>query len=219
MNLSIIRMDDFKTRFSISLIIYILFIILKTLFGTYNSYIIILPPSVIFVLYIFIIDNINLITKKSTYVFMGVFIYFLIIIYLYPQNIMNDLVQVLIKASFEELLFRLCMIGILKKYLNFTSMKRMMVVLIINSLFFTIIHTQYTLLEDYATIYLQTISYGLTYLSLGIFASIISHTIWNLYLPNIILQLPIFIVTVGNIYYLINRVRVLEKRGRVVHVR
>ena len=212
-------MDDFKTRFSISFIIYISFTILKTLFGTYNSYIIILPPSLVFVLYVIIIDDIKLITKKGTYLFMGIFIYFLIIIYLYPQNIMNDLVQVLIKASFEELLFRLCMIGIIKKYLAFTSMKRMMVVLIINSLLFTVIHTQYILLEDYATIYLQTISYGLTYLSLGIFASIISHTIWNLYLPNIIPQLPIFIVTIGHIYYLINRVRLLEKRGRVVHVR
>lgn len=178
-----------------------------------------LPPSIIFVLYTFLLDNCKLITRKRTYFSIGIFIYFLIMIFIYPPNKLVSLDLVLIKAIFEELLFRLCMIGIVKKHLDFISLKRMLIVLIVNSLIFSAIHTQYKLIEDYAIIFVQSISYGLTYLSLGIFASIVSHTIWNLYLPNILPQIPILIVTMGNIYYKINRMLALEKRGKVMHGR
>lgn len=219
MVISLKSRDNFKIRFLASLIIYFIFIILRTLLGIYNSYIIILPPSIIFILHTFSIDNGKLITRKGAYFSIGIFMYFLFIIFIYPSNKLISLDIVLIKAIFEELLFRLFMIGIVKKYLNFISIKRMLFVLIINSLIFSVIHTQYKLIEDYATIFVQSISYGLTYLSLGIFASIVSHTIWNLYLPNILPQIPILIVTMGNIYYKINRTLALKKHGKIMHGR
>jgi len=211
--------DDFKFRFIISLITYFMFIILRTLIGVNNSYTIILPPAIIFVTYIFFKDNYKLITRKGAYISAGICTYFLILIFLYPPNGKSDLDLVLIKASFEEFLFRLCMIGIVKKYLDFTSTKRMLFVIIINSLIFSAIHTQYKFLEDYAIIFVQSVSYNLTYLSLGIFPSIISHTIWNLYLPNILPQTPILIITMGNIYYTIYRPRWLERREKITHLR
>lgn len=209
----------FWIRLLISLVIYVVFICLYATFGFYLSFIVVLSPSIIFVLYLFSLDGFNFLNRRALYVSVLIFTYFLIIIFLYPSKKLGSFVQTGIKASFEELLFRFCMIGVVRKFLDFESKGRVAAILLINSFLFSLLHTQYELLGEYATIFLQGVNYGLTYVSLGIIPSIVSHLIWNLYFPNILPQIPILIMTILNIYYVISERRLQARRRRMTHTR
>jgi len=104
-----------------------------------------------------------------------VIVYLIVIMGLYRSVFWGQLGQVLIKVVFEEVLFRLIMLGVMKRYLNLLNLRLVFVALIVNSLFFTTLHMQYETVPEYATIFFQSINFGLTYLSLGIIPSIANH--------------------------------------------
>jgi len=217
----VIRFDlnQFETRFFFSLLLYLFFILSYFLFGFYNAFLIVLTPSIIFIFYLYSVNGINYIDKKTMYITITNTIYFIIFIYLFPPYNYLQLEQAFIKVIFEELFFRFCMIGIVRKYLSFLKMKKTIIVLITNSLLFSFLHMQYVLLGEYSIIFIQGVNFGLTFLSIGIFSSIYSHLLWNLYFPNIIPQLPIFILAAANIIYLINLAKRESKKGKIMHLR
>jgi len=216
---SVGRMDTFGIRLLISLVIYVIFTYLYTMYGFYISFIATLTPSIIVVLYLYSLDGFNLLNRKVLYTSILILTYFFTIIVFFPSKRLDNFEQTVIKVSFEEFLFRFCMIGIVRKFLDFESVKRTAAILLINSLLFSMLHIQYELLGEYVTIFLQGINYGLTYLSLGIIPSILSHLLWNLYFPNILPQTPIFFMAVFYIYYTISERRTLARRRKITHAR
>jgi len=111
------------------------------------------------------------------------------------------------------------MLGVMKRYLNLLNLRLVFVALIVNSLFFTTLHMQYETVPEYATIFFQSINFGLTYLSLGIIPSIANHLLWNLYFPNILLQIPISVAAIGYISYITYREEKRIKRERIKHLK
>ena len=211
-------LTDFQKRFLLSFIFYSVFVIFYAILGFYVSSIITLALSTSIVFY-FLYDDIKSITIGWVIASFGVIVYLIVIMGLYRSVFWGQLGQVLIKVVFEEVLFRLIMLGVMKKYLNLLNLRLVFVALIVNSLFFTTLHMQYETVPEYATIFFQSINFGLTYLSLGIIPSIANHLLWNLYFPNILLQIPISVAAIGYISYITYREEKRIKRERIKHLK
>ncbi len=211
-------LTDFQKRFLLSLIFYSVFVILYAILGFYASYIITLILSTSVVFY-FLYGDIKSITIRWVIASIGAIVYLIVIIGLYRPVFWGQLGEDFIKVIFEEVLFRLIMLGVMKRYLNLLNLRLVFVALMVNSLFFTTLHMQYETIPEYAIIFFQSINFGLTYLSLGIIPSIANHLLWNLFFPNVMLQIPITLVAIGYILYITYREEERVKRGRFKHLK
>jgi membrane protease YdiL (CAAX protease family) len=111
------------------------------------------------------------------------------------------------------------MLGIMNKFLSFKNKTRLFFTIILNSILFSLLHFQYRTFGDYSTIFFQSINFALTYLSLGIIPTFVTHLLWNYYFPNIIPQLPILILTIGLPLYDNYKENRIERMKRIVHPR
>jgi len=211
-------LTDFQKRFLLSFIFYSVFVIFYAILGFYVSAIITLILSISIVFYFFY-DDIKSLTISWAYASFGVIVYLVVIIGLYQPVSWEQLGQTLIKVVFEEVLFRLIMLGIMKKYLNLLNVRMIFAVLIVNSLFFTTLHIQYRTAPEYATIFVQSTNFGLTYLSLGILPSITNHLLWNLFFPNILPQIPISVAAILYILYVNYQEERRIRSGRIMHLK
>jgi len=211
-------LDNFKNRMAISFVFYLVFTILYFFYDFYNSITFVLPFAFFILLYLFSNDKIELMTRNGAFIVIGVVAYFLIIIFLFSSQVLIS-AEKIIKVVFEELLFRLCMIGVVKKYLDFIYPRKIAAVLIINSLLFSSLHFQYDSLWQYTVIFVQGLNFGLTYLSLGILPTICTHVLWNAFFPSILPQIPILIATVVLPLYHIHKENERSKMGRIMHTR
>jgi hypothetical protein len=167
---------------------------------------------------VFILDKSILVSRRSLLIAISVVLYFFFLTFLLflrgpfrPESF--------VKVVFEELLFRFSMLGIVKKYLNYKKNYRIAFTLILNGLLFSSLHFQYNTIWDHSTIFIQGLNFALTYLSLGIFPSIITHLLWNYYFPNIVPQLPILFLTIGLPLYDNYQSKRRAKMQRIMHVR
>jgi len=122
-------LTDFQKRFLLSFIFYSVFVIFYAILGFYVSAIITLILSISIVFYFFY-DDIKSLTISWAYASFGVIVYLVVIIGLYQPVSWEQLGQTLIKVVFEEVLFRLIMLGIMKKYLNLLNVRMIFAVLI-----------------------------------------------------------------------------------------
>ncbi len=209
-------LDNFKNRMAISFVFYLAFTILYFFYDFYRSIMFVLPFAFFILLYLFFNDKIELMTRNGAFKVIGVVAYFLIILFLFSSQVLIS-AEKIIKVVFEELLFRLCMIGVVKKYLGFIYPRKIAAVLIINSLLFSSLHFQYDSLWQYTVIFVQGLNFGLTYLSLGILPTICTHVLWNAFFPSILSQIPILIATVVLPLYHIHKENERSKMGRIMH--
>lgn len=197
---------------------YSIFVIFYSIINFYVSSIVTLVFSISIVFYFFY-DDIKSLTIRWMSASFGVILYLVVIIGFYQPVYWVQFGIIMIKVVFEEVLFRLIMLGIMKRYLNLLNLRMVFAVLIVNSMFFTTLHIQYRGVPEYATIFIQSLNFGLTYLSLGILPSIVNHLLWNLFFPNILPQIPIFFVSVAYIFYIKYQEEKRIKSGRIVHLK
>jgi len=115
-------LTDFQKRFLLSFIFYSVFVIFYAILGFYVSSIITLALSTSIVFY-FLYDDIKSITIGWVIASFGVIVYLIVIMGLYRSVFWGQLGQVLIKVIFEEVLFRLIMLGVMKRYLNLLNLR------------------------------------------------------------------------------------------------
>jgi hypothetical protein len=205
-------------RFSLSILLYLIYTFIYVNFGFYTaSYLLIPPLPLIFNLHR--ADHIKRNTGLTILFSLSTIIY-LLILFLFLSPSWDVLFLILWKALLEELFFRLTLLGLIRSYINFKETTgKTIIILSLNSILFSILHMQYTSTGEYLTIFLLGLNYGVVYIVMGIIPSIISHTLWNLYHPNIILQVPI---TISGILYLYLSRKIeedKEKRKRIMHAR
>ena len=211
--------SNFKYRLVLSTLIYLIFTIFYLAYGFYPSSILTLIPSFGLYLYFVTYDKVNLI-EKTGIIYSVIVVFYGLLLTIIVYSVKTPFFStILIKAGFEEIIFRLCMMGLLKHYVDFDDFFKMGVILVLNALFFSSLHVQYSDIWDYSTIFLQGLNYGIIYIGLGIVPSIVSHTIWNLYYPNINPQLPILIFSIARIYYSIVSKQRKERATRMGYLR
>lgn len=210
--------NSFYGRVFQSLIFYLLFTLFYIFFGFYKSIIIIFGISAFSFFQIIILDKSILVSRRSLLLVISVVIYFIFMTFLLlPRGPLRA--ESVVKVVFEEMLFRFSMLGIVKKYLNYKKNYRKVFTLILNGILFSFLHFQYNTIWDYSTIFIQGLNFALTYLSLGIFPSIITHLLWNYYFPNIVPQLPILILTIGLPLYDNYQSNRKDRMERIMHVK
>ena len=104
---------------------------------------------------------------------------------LYRNPTIENLLPIVIKQGLaEEIVFRLGMLGIVRKYIDSTPLsKNAWKFLVGNSIFFCFMHFQYLSTPlSYPSVFVASLVGGYLFLKIGIIASIISHSLWNLYL-------------------------------------
>jgi len=213
------KLNTFRYRLILSTVFYSIFALIYLQYGFNLAAFVTLIPSFSFYLYFLYEDNLEIL-DKGTIFFAVIVVLYGLFISLFLRSDKNPFFNaILIKAGFEEILFRLCMLGILKYYVDFEDNVKMGVVLILNALFFSSLHVQYQDIWGYSTIFLQGLNFGVTYLGLGIVPSIVSHTLWNYYYPNVNPQLPILVAAVARIYYDVDTRRRSERAERIRYLR
>ncbi len=192
--------DNLYFRQILSLVFYLIFWVMR--FNVdFNIH---FPLLVIYIIpliyYILYIDDLPIVNIDNIIFCMFSALYFIIIIVFFiPKIIGGNISPIIYQATLEEGFFRLCMLGICKKYLSFNSPISLWIVLLINSILFAFSHTVYNPVQTLTLIQLGII-YGLIYLSVGIGPTIISHSLWNLN-HNIFFIYPILIPASGIVIY------------------
>ena len=213
------KFNTFRYRLILSTVFYSIFVILYLKYGFNVAALITLIPSFLFYLHFLYEDNVEILNRDTILFAVIVVLYGLLTTTFLTSDKYPFFNAILIKAGFEEILFRLCMIGILKYYVDFEDSVKLVVVLVLNALFFSSLHVQYQDIWGYSLIFLQGLNFGVTYLGLGIVPSIVSHTLWNFYYPNVNPQLPILIAAIARIYYIVETRRRSERAERIGYLR
>ncbi|MFP3951221.1 MAG: CPBP family intramembrane glutamic endopeptidase [Candidatus Bathyarchaeia archaeon] len=120
------------------------------------------------------------------------------------------------KVFLEELFFRLSLLGILWSKLDLLKKPfRTVIVVIFNGILFSALHVQYTLVKDYATVSMLGINYAAILLEIGIIPTIVAHLIWNIYHPNLLLQVPLIFMNLSWLFYRHKREVNRERGGKI----
>ena len=213
------KLNTFRYRLILSTIFYSIFALIYLQYGFNIAGLLTLIPSFLFYLHFLYVDQVKILDRK-TMLYAIITVLYGLSTSLFLESDKNPIFNViLIKAGFEEIIFRLCMLGILKHYVDFEDSFKLGVVLVLNALFFSSLHVQYQDIWGYSLIFLQGLNFGVTYLGLGIVPSIVSHTLWNFYYPNVNPQLPILIAAVARIYYIVDTRRRSERAERIKYLR
>jgi len=208
-------LDKFHFRVMVSLTLYLLFITFYLTSGLYESYIIMLIPSLILAFYFSIKDTVIWFDPPRLFSAFLSILYFSSILTIFPSKKGIDYDQVS-KVLFEELFFRLSLIGILKNKLDLLKrpLRTGVMVLLMGALF-SALHVQYTLIEEYVMVCILGMNYILIFLEIGLIPTIASHLIWNLYKPNALLQVPFLIATIFNLFYRDKKERNRDRKRRI----
>ena len=213
------KLITFRYRLILSTVFYSIFALIYLQYGFNIAALVTLIPSFLFYLYFLYEDKVEILDKETIFFAIIVVLYGLLTSFFLESDKLPFINVILIKAGFEEILFRLCMLGILKYYMDFEDGFKMGVVLVLNALFFSSLHVQYQDIWGYSLIFLQGLNFGVTYLGIGIVPSIVSHTLWNFYYPNVNPQLPILIAALARIYYIVETRRRSERAERIGYLR
>ena len=213
------KLNTFRYRLILSTIFYSIFALIYLQYGFNIAGLLTLIPSFLFYLHFLYVDQVKILDRK-TMLYAIITVLYGLSTSLFLESDKNPIFNViLIKAGFEEIIFRLCMLGILKHYVDFEDSFKLGVVLVLNALFFSSLHVQYQDIWGYSLIFLQGLNFGVTYLGLGIVPSIVSHTLWNFYYPNVNPQLPILIAAIARIYSIVETRRRSERAERIGYLR
>ncbi len=184
LKMSQILFKNWKNRLYLSVLIWALhYYIIQRYIDFYISFLIIIIISLFLIFVTYKKDGLLIMKKRELAYGLFYFTYFIILIYFYAPPSINQFVLIFIKqATFEEIYFRFYMIGINKRYYNKILSIELIMTLLASNLIFTIYHS------DNLFIWMQVFLLGLIlsyiYFKTGIISSIITHAIWNFYLPT-----------------------------------
>jgi membrane protease YdiL (CAAX protease family) len=108
------------------------------------------------------------------------------------QPTIEEVFTIVVKQGIaEELIFRLGMLGILRKHLKGETImqKETWVVLFLNSGLFSLLHQ-----NIFLSLFVLSLVYGYLFLNLGIVSSIVFHTLWNFYHSLEILVIVVVVI-------------------------
>jgi len=149
--------------------------------GYFLSFLLTNILCVLFLLYLHRQDKILSINYGKIIYSLIFILYFITIIIFFKPPLISEFILIFIQqASFEEIYFRFFMIGINKKH--YTDTKTTLKTIILNNLFFITFHLR--TFNNLIQVFLLGLIFTYVYLNTDIISSIISHAIWNLYLPS-----------------------------------
>jgi len=182
--MSQILFKNWKNRLYLSILIWALhYYIIQRYIDFYISFLIIIIISLFLIFVTYKKDGLLIMKKREFAYGLFYFTYFIILIYLYVPPLINQFVLIFIKqATFEEIYFRFYMIGINKRYYNKILSIEFIMTLLASNLIFTIYHSEnlYICIQ----VFLLGLIFSYIYFNTGIISSIITHAIWNFYLPT-----------------------------------
>ena len=115
------------------------------------------------------------------------------------QPTTEEVFSIVIKQGIaEEVIFRLGMLGILRRHLRVDSPlpRDTWLYIIGNSVLFMFLHP-----TIYIAMFVVSILYGYLFLKLGIFAAIVSHVLWNFSLNLYALAMAVFLIFIYEVYH------------------
>jgi hypothetical protein len=134
--------------------------------------------SVIITIFYTIRDDSFYLSKKKVVISLAFVVVGMILI-LVKQPTIEEVVTIVGKQGIaEELIFRLGMLGILRRHLKGETImqKETWVVLFLNSGLFSLLHH-----HIFLSLFVLSLVYGYLFLKLGILSSIVFHALWNFY--------------------------------------
>ena len=153
--------------------------------GFYNSFLLIILLSIMYSFFITKKDNVEIVTiKEFTNGLLCILYLILITVLVESPNIIHFTSILIQQASYEELFFRLFIIGSNKKYFSIKSKKELLIILIVSNYLFAINHP-YDIIGK-INMFVIGFLFSYIYLLNGIISVIISHSIWNLYVDFLI---------------------------------
>jgi len=147
--------------------------------------------SVIITIFYTIRDDSFYLSKKKFFISLA-FVFVGMILINAKQPTIEEVFTIVVKQGIaEELIFRLGMLGILRKHLKGETImqKETWVVLFLNSGLFSLLHQ-----NIFLSLFVLSLVYGYLFLNLGIVSSIVFHTLWNFYHSLEILVIVVVVI-------------------------
>jgi len=185
---NLLCMDSLDGRMVQTIVVYAAFIYLLNSTGPDQAFSLVLPVSTGLAVFYLLRDN-NL--KKSIshgyFSVLSIVIAVIIFLIVHPPKSAEWYTIFLLQGFREELFFRFFMLGLLGKWL-FPKREsewsiRPILLLMLNSAFFVMVHAQYTELTSLILIFVLGIGLSYFFVKMGLITSIILHATWNIYLP------------------------------------
>jgi len=186
----IFNIDNGLSRTIQSLFLYILFlganvINLEFALATMSAI------SVIITIFYTTRDDSFYLSKKKVVISLAFVVVGMILIYV-KQPTIEEVATIVVKQGIaEELIFRLGMLGILRRHLKGETImqKEIWVVLFLNSGLFSLLHH-----HIFLSLFILSLVYGYLFLKLGILSSIVAHALWNFYHNLEVLVLVVVVI-------------------------
>jgi membrane protease YdiL (CAAX protease family) len=173
----IFNIDSSLSRTIQSLLIYILFLGVNVLNLECALALLSAISAIITIFYTIRDDSFQLSKKK--FVISLVFVFVGMILITAKQPTIEEVFTIVVKQGIaEELIFRLGMLGILRRFLQDEKVmqKETWAILFLNSVLFSLLHH-----NIFLSTFILSLVYGYLFLKAGIVSSIIAHALWNFY--------------------------------------